>query len=154
GLVRLALALGAEPGDRAAGRMDPDLAGVEHADAQDVAVPGRPRTNDLSEEGDADAHQLPPRPLLRLLFAQTGIVDRGHRLAHRGDVIARVVFPAERRVIGELLRLDEVLQPELGGVDPELVRQHVDYPLDQVGRLGHPERAAVGDAARRFVGVY
>ncbi len=133
--------------------MDPDLAGVEHADAQDVAVPGRAGADDLGEEADADAHQLALRPLLGLLAAQARVVDRRHRLAHRGRVVAGVVLPAERRVVGELLRPDEVLEPELGRIDPELLRQHVDHALDQVGRLGHPERAAVGDAARRLVGV-
>ena len=31
--------------------------------------------------------------------------------------------------------------------------QHVDHALDQVRRLGHPQRAAIRDAARRLVGV-
>src|SRR3546814_2229267 len=57
-LVPLPLALGAEPGDGRAGRMDADLAGIEHADAQDVAIARRPGADDLGEEGDADAHQL------------------------------------------------------------------------------------------------
>ena len=154
GLVRLALALGAEPRDRAAGGMDPDLAGIEHADAQDVAVAGRPGADDLGEERDADAHQLAPRPLLRLLPAQALVADGGHGLAHGRRIVAGVVLPAERRLIRELRRLDEVLQPQLGRVDLQLVRQHVDDALDQIGRLGDPERAAIGDAARRLVGVH
>src|SRR3546814_8130511 len=53
----------------------------------------------------------------------------------------------------ELVRLDEVLQAQLDRVHAELLGQDVDRPLDHVGRLGDAERAAVGDAARRLVGV-
>ena len=31
--------------------------------------------------------------------------------------------------------------------------KHVDHALDHVGRFRHPERAAIGDTARRLVGV-
>ena len=43
--------------------------------------------------------------------------------------------------------------PHFGRVHVELARQHIDHPLDEVGGFGHPERAAIGDAARRLVGV-
>ena len=56
-------------------------------------------------------------------------------------------------MIRELLRLDEVLQPQLGRVHAELLRQNVHAALDAIGRLRDAERAAVGDAARRLVGV-
>ena len=39
------------------------------------------------------------------------------------------------------------------GSTPISQRQRVDHPLDQVDGLGDAERAAVGDAARRLVGV-
>ena len=84
--MALALRLGAEPRDAGAGRMDADLGGVEHGDAEDVAVARRPGADDLGEEGDADAHQLarlaaPEGLLLRLLLgAQLLVVDRLHRL--------------------------------------------------------------------------
>src|SRR5581483_6190802 len=68
-------------------------------------------------------------------------------------VVAAVVLPAERRRVGELLRLDEVLEAQLGRVDPQLVRQPVHHPLDGMDRLGDTERAAIGDAARRLVGI-
>ena len=89
----------------------------------------------------------------RLLLAQLGVVDRLHHLLHGGVVVAGIVFPAERRVIGELLRPDEVLQPQFRRIHAELLRQDVHRPLDAVGRLGDAERAAIGDAARRLVGV-
>ena len=57
-LVALPLRLGAEPADAGAGRMDADLGGVEHGDAEDVAIARRTGADDLGEEGDADAHQF------------------------------------------------------------------------------------------------
>ena len=54
---------------------------------------------------------------------------------------------------GHLLGLDEVLHPELRRVLADLVGEHVDDALDRVDRLGHAERAPVGDAAGRLVRV-
>src|SRR6187551_3349777 len=56
-----------------------------------------------------------PRPMISrlslrgLLFAQAGIVDRLHHLVHGAVIVAGIVFPAQRRVIRELLCLDKVL---------------------------------------------
>ena len=139
--------------------MDADLADVEHGDAEDVAVARRPGADDLGEEGDADAHQLARLAALEglllglLLGAQLLVADRVHRLVHGGVIVAGIVFPAERRRVGKLLAPDEVLHPELGRVHAELLRHDVHGALDAVGRLGHAERAAIGDAARRLVGV-
>ena len=71
----------------------------------------------------------------------------------RLGVVARVVLEPGRRRVRELLRLDEVLRPEVGRVDAQLVRRRLHQALDQVRRLGHPERAPVGDAARGLVRV-
>ena len=145
--------LDADPGEDLAGRMDADLARVEHLDAEDVEVVRRPGADDLGEAADADAHQLAALALLGLLPAQAGVVDHVHRLLERRGVVARVVRPAGRRLVRELLGLDEVLHPQLGRVLADVVGEDVDHPLDGVDRLGHPERAAVGDAAGRLVGV-
>ena len=91
--------------------------------------------------------------LLGLLLAQLGVADHVHRLLQRRRVVAAVVLPAERRLVRELLRLDEVLHPKLGRIHLELVRHHVGHALDRVHGLGDAERAAIGDAARRLVGV-
>ena len=120
---------------------------------EDVEVVRRAGPDDLGEAADADAHELAAFALLGLLLAQAGVVDHVHRLLERGRVVARVVRPAGRRLVRELLGLDEVLHPELGRVLADLVGEDVDHPLDGVDRLGHPERAAVGDAAGRLVGV-
>ena len=158
-LVALPLRLGAEPANPAAGRMDADLGAVEHGDAEDVAGARRAGADDLGEERDADAHQLarlaaPEGVLLRLLLrAQFLVVDRLHRLVHGGVIVAGIVFPAHRRGVGELLAPDQVLHAELGRVQPELLRHDVHGALDAVGGLRDAERAAIGDAAGRLVGV-
>ena len=139
--------------------MDADLARVEHGDAEDVAIARRAGADDLGEEGDADAHQLarlaaPEGLLLGLLLgAQRLVVDRVHRLLQGGVIVAGIVFPAERRRVGKLLAPDQVLHAELGRIHAELLRHDVHGALDAVGRLGDAERAAIGDAARRLVGI-
>ena len=153
-LVPLALRLGAEARDRLAGRVNADLAAVEHLDAEDVEVLRRAGADDLGEARDADAHQL---AALRASRPARAAARRSRScsmaISQRARVVAAVVLPAERRLVRELLRLDEVLQPELGRIHAELVRHDVDHALDRVHGFGHPERAAVGDAARRLVRV-
>src|SRR3546814_19847720 len=96
-LVPLPLALGAEPGDGRAGRMDADLAGIEHADAQDVAIARRPGADDPGAEGDADAHQLTGLParkggaLFLLLAAHPGTAGPLASLLPARGVAAAVV---------------------------------------------------------------
>ena len=102
-LVALALGLDADPGQDLAGRMDPDLARIEHLQAEDVEVVRRPGADDLGEAADADAHQLAALALLGLLLAQAGVVDDVHRLLERRAVVARVVRPAGRRLVRELV---------------------------------------------------
>ena len=152
-LVTLALGLDPDAGQHLAGRMDADLAAVVHLQADDVEVVGRPGPDDLGEAADADAHQLAAFPLLELFLAQPGVVDPVHRHLERRRVVAGVVLPARRRLVRELLGLDEVLHPELGRVLADVVGEDVDHPLDGVDRLGHAERAAIGDAAGRLVRV-
>src|SRR5262249_27324698 len=114
-LVPLALALRSHAGDAGTRRMHTNLAAVEHGYAEDVAVPRWSGTNDLSEEGNADAHDLPclaafeGGPPFGLLCTQFSVFHRFHRLPHGGVIVAGVIFPAKRRVVGELLRFDEVL---------------------------------------------
>ena len=141
------------PRQHLARRMDPDLARVEHLEPEDVEVVRGPGADDLGERADADAHQLAARALLGLLPAQVLVADHVHGQAQRATVVARVVLPAGRRLVRELLGLDEVLHAELGRVLAQLVGEDVDHALDGVDRLGHAERAAVGDAAGRLVGV-
>ena len=46
--------------------MNTDLADIEHANAEYVAILGRPGANDLGEERDADAHEVPGPARLEL----------------------------------------------------------------------------------------
>src|SRR6185312_1574422 len=112
-----------------------DLAGVEHRDAEDVAILRWSRADDLGEKGDTEPHDLAGLAtlergaLLGLLLPQARVIRALHHLAHGGVVVAGVVFPAERGVIRELLRLDKVLQPELRRIHPELLREDVHRAL-------------------------
>src|SRR3984893_2396010 len=56
--MALALADRAEPGDGTAGRMNANFTGIEHAEAENVAILDRPSANYLGEEADADPHKL------------------------------------------------------------------------------------------------
>ena len=65
-----------------------------------------------------------------LLLAQLLVVDRLHRLAHGGLIVAGIVLPAERRGVRELLAADQVLHAEVGRIHAELLRHDVHGPLD------------------------
>ena len=139
--------------------MHADLAAVEHGEPEDVAVLRWARAHDLGEEAHADPHDLARLAALEglalggLLGAQLRVADGVHRLLHGGVIVAGVVLPAERRLVGKLLAPDEVLQAQLGRVHAELLRQNIHAALDGVGGFGDPQRAAVGHTARRLVGV-
>src|SRR3546814_14712056 len=96
--------------------MDADLAGIEHADAQDVAIARRPGADDLGEEGDAAAHHLTGPTarkggaLFLLLGAQRGIAGPPDRLLHGVAVAAAFVLHPHPRLIRDSVRLDAVLQ--------------------------------------------
>src|SRR4030095_12878232 len=79
-LVTLPLRLGSESRDVLARRMNANLAGVEHLQSQDVEVLGGAGPHDLGEARDADAHQLAPLPLLRLLAPELSVADAVHGL--------------------------------------------------------------------------
>jgi hypothetical protein len=131
-----------------------DLAGIEHPQAENVAVLDRAGAHDLGEETNANAHQLarfaPAErfPIAPLLLAQRCVTDRVQGFVERSQVIAAVVFRAERRLVGELLFADQIAAPDFGGVEIECARQHIDHSLDEIRRLGLPERAAVGASGR------
>jgi hypothetical protein len=157
--VSLALADRAEPCDHAARRVHPNFTGIEHAEPENVAILDRSGADDLGKEADPDAHQLAGLAtgegfaVAALLVAQSRVADRVQRLVERGQVVTAVVFPAERRLIGELLFADQIAAAHFRWVHPELARQNIDHPLDEVRRLGHPERAAIRDTPRRLIGI-
>ncbi len=133
--------------------MDAELRRVDHGEACDVADLRHAGADDLGERREADAHDLALGALLGLLLAELVVADQIERDVQRLLVVARVVLPAHRALVRELLRLDEVLPAQLGRVDARLEGQVLHQALDQVGGLGHAERAPVGDAARGLVRV-
>ncbi len=114
----------------------------------------RPGADALGEEAQPDAHVLAALPPLGLLRAQLVVAGDVQRQLQRARVVARVVLPAGRRRVRELVRPQQVAHPQLGRVGIQLAREQVDQPFDQVDRLGHAERAGVRDPARRLGGVH
>src|ERR1700744_4357435 len=104
--MTLALRDGPHTRDGGAIRMHPDLARIEHADAQYVAHLRGSGADDFREGHDAGPHQpLGPRALatLRLLRRQCLVVHRSHARAQGRLIVARVVLETEWGLIGELL---------------------------------------------------
>ncbi len=117
-LVALALGPHAELQDGLAGRVDPQLGRVEHLEPGDVVGLRRPGADGLGEVGDADADEPALGTRGRLLLAKLLVADLVEGLAQRGRVVAGVVDEAGRRRVRELVGLDEVLEAEVGRVDP------------------------------------
>ena len=157
--VALTLRDGAEAGDGRACRVDANLAAVEHAEPENIAVLDRTGPDDLGEVAEANAEKrtglaaLEGFDTLGLLLAEILVTDCFQGLFPTGVVITGIIFPAESRLIRELVLLDEVLGAEFRRIHAELDGENLDHPLDEIGSLGHPERAAVRDAARSLVGV-
>src|ERR1700730_7921070 len=111
------------------------------------------RTHDLGEAGDADARHLALLPAGFDILLQLVITELLEGHVHGLGVVATVVDPACRRRVGELLRLDEVLLPELRLVETELEGGVGDQTLDQVAGLGDAERASIRHTTWRLVRV-
>ena len=153
GLVPLALGLHGDADDGGAGGVDRQLAAVGHGEPGQVHLLARAGAHRLGEERDPDPHQLAARAALGLLGPELVVPGDPEGLGHRQRVVAGVVDPPGAADVGELVGPDEVREPQRDGVHAELVGQDVDHPLDEVDGLGDPERAGVGDAAGRLVGV-
>ena len=151
GLVPLPLGLHRDGEHRLAGWVHSKVGPVGHGKAQDVHA-ARARADALGEEAQPDAHVLAALAPLGLLAAQPVVVRHVKRQPQRARVVARVVLPAGRAGVGELLGAQQVAHPQLRRVHAEPAGEHVGQPLHQVHRLGDAERAGVGDAARRLVG--
>ena len=133
--------------------MNPNLRAVEHLQAKDVEVLRRARADDLCKARDTNPRQLTAGTLLRLLFSKLVVFDSLHCELQSGRVVTAVVLPSQRRLIRELFRLDEILEPKLGGIHSDLVRHHIRDSLDGVHGFGDAEGAAVGDSTGRLIGV-
>ena len=160
-LVALALGLHADPQLGLAGGVHAQLATVGHAQAEDVHVLARAGADTFGEERQADAHQRlagvaggAPFASGLLLGAQLVVAGDAHRLHAASARSCPSRTPTRWAWCTGTARAQQVLQPQLRRVDLQLVGQAVDHPLDQVHRLGDPERAGVRHTARRLVGVH
>ena len=152
-LVALALRLGAGAEDRLAGHVHPQLGGVEHLDAEDVVLAAVARAERLGHRRDAEPEQPAARAGLGLLLAEVVVADGLEPDPQALGVLAGVGEEAERGAVREVVVAHEVDPPELGLVHAEVVGRRLDHALLEEHRLGDPERAAVGHAAGRLVGV-
>ena len=74
----------------------------------------------LDERGHADADDLAACPALVALAEQGVVVGQLQGVIEQARVVAAVVGGAARRLVRELVRLDEVAAADLGGVQAEL----------------------------------
>ena len=125
------------------GGMDPHGRRLVEAGARAEGADQRGRRDAarLDVGGDPEAAQLAARLRRRLALVEPRIVDRLEREVERGGVVADVVLEGHRRLVGELVRLDQVLPPDLHAVDPQLARGLVHQALEQVRGLGPPGAA-------------
>lgn len=95
---------------------------------------------DLDVGRDADAHRLAVTRGVAagLLGVEAGVVGRGECAFERLDVVAAVVDGAHRGGRGERVGGDVVAAPQLGGVDAQPAREHVEGALDRYAASGRP----------------
>ena len=84
----------------------------------------------LQERRQADPPELTPRPRLLPASLEALPLRELQDQVQRGFVVPRVVLQQHRRLIGELIRLNEVLSPDLHRIDPQLAGGHVHQALD------------------------
>ena len=102
---------------------------------------------DLDVTGDADAEE-PFFRVLRfdpatLIPPQARVVDTFEGVFERAQVFAAVVGDSGGRLVGKLIGSNEIPAPYFGRIEPELARENIHCPLDEIGGL-RPARAAVG----------
>ncbi len=162
-LVALPLGLHTEAQLGLAGRVDPQLATVGHAQSEDVHVLAGTRADSLGEERQANAHQRCGRvgarfgrlgSAFRLLPPEFVVAGDAHGLFQRPGIVSRVVLPPGRGHVRELLRSEQVFHPQLGRILFQVEGQAVDHAFHEIDRFGYPKRARVGHATERLVGVH
>ena len=153
-LVPLAVAVGAGHHLADAGMGEADLGALPKTDASaERADHGRRRdAAGLDVAGEADAAELALGLRSGTATGKVGVVRKLQRLVEMGLVVAGVVGERHRRVVGELVRLDEVLTAQLRRIPAELLGRRFDDGLEQIGRLG-PTSAAIG-VDRCGIGVH
>ena len=150
----LALALQRETdahGDLAA-HVDVHRRALGHADAahadDGVGVPVEDAGLDRGHDADAEVASL--RERLGLLRAQRLVVADLEHLVQRRFVFPAVVLLSARDRVGELVRRDEVLAPDLRRVDTQAAGRDVHqlFEHEVVRRWPHPAIRALGELVR------
>src|SRR5207253_8829906 len=93
---------------------------------------------------DADAEQAAALPALGLLAPELFVIDGGERLAQHLRIIAAVIGLAGGRVVGKLIRLDEVAKTDFRAIDLKLPGYCVDHSFYRKAHKGFAD-AAIGD---------
>ena len=143
----MALAVAVGPGIDAyrSGGVEPHLGGFPKTDAGPQG-PDHRRGSDsagFNVGGHADAAKFAVGFGLRPARGKARVVDHLHRRVERGLVVADVVGQRHRRIVRELVWLNEVPATQFGWIDAQLAGRHLDDALDHIGGLGSP-RATVG----------
>ena len=137
GGVALAVRLGADEDGRRTVLLDAHHGVLGRAEGADLDVARKP---------DAADHAALPRRAQPLLEARPA--GDLHGAIEMALELARIVDAPHRRLVGHLLRLDEVAGPDLIGRDAHLARREIDEALDEVGGL-RPPGAAIGIHGKR-----
>ena len=93
--------------------------------------------------GTANTAQLAALGGFRTTRREAGPIRRSQSLFQGRVVIAAVILQRDRRLIGELIGLDEVPPTEFHPVNPGLLRRHIHQAFQQEGRF-RPASAAIG----------
>src|SRR5690554_3198517 len=135
--VALPMAMGAGHHRNRAGCVETDLRRLPQADAgPQSAYNGRGRNAaGFDVGGEADPPQLAAALGFGAPRGKPLIVDHLQCQIERRLVVARVVGKGDRGLVGELVRLDEILSPKFRRIHAELACRYLHDPLDQVGCL-------------------
>ena len=106
---------------RFAGRMNADLAAIEHLDAHNIEMLARTSADNLRKGGDADAHEFTACPLFCLFAAQSFVAYILHCQPQRTFIVATIVGPVQSGAIWEGFRLNKVLQAQVCRVFSQIV---------------------------------
>ena len=134
--MALAVTEGADQDFDGADRVDLDLGHFPHADAAAERPGGRRGRSDaagLDVAGETDAAELAVLRRFRLPRLDAGVVGGLQRLVEEPVIIAGIVFPEDRGLIGEVV--DEVLPAQFGGVDLQFAGRGFHQPLEHERRF-------------------
>ena len=138
GLVPLPVAVRAREHRHAPGRVHTHRSRFVQAGARPQCAHQRGRRDAarLDIRGDPEAAELPARLRRLLALGEPRIIDRLKSEIESRGIVADIVLEGHRRLVRELVRLDQILAPDLHAVDPQLARSLVHQALEDVRGLG------------------